>query len=364
MEKKRNGEIDLLRFVFSAIIVIHHFTFSYNFSIFKQGYIGVEFFFLLSGYLMAKSANKLITQNNKLTSLEIANSSWSFIAKKIKSFYIYYVAAIIIQVIVKNILMHHDNAITLVSNFLRSIPTFTLTFMGFNNKSPYLYVGSTWYLSAMIIAMFILFPLLLRNFEYSSKLIFPALSMFAIGYLYTTNNSIANWQGWSGICFNGILRALGEISLGASLYVLSNWLRDKYGAKNNKLVKIWFTVIKWFCFAVVFSFAIGLWSTGAFNLHAYLFCAIGIVISFSGITYCIPESKLSNYLGKISLPIYIFHSIVKYYIVEFIKPESVSLKVFILMAVFSIIISVILMYIVDLIKIVVKIIYKKVSISK
>lgn len=352
MTKKRNGEIDLLRFLFSVIIVLHHFTFSYDLNICKQGYIGVEFFFLVSGYLMAKSAKKIILQKNKLESSEIANLSWSFITKKIKSFYVYYVGAIFLQIIIRNFIIQHDSLVSLISSFLRSIPTFTLTFMGFNNNSVSLYVGSTWYLSAMIIAIFILFPLLLKNFEGFSKLFFPVFSMFIMGYLYTTNKSIANWQGWSGLCFNGVLRALGEISLGASLFVLADWLKERYGTASDKnaVVKTGFTVLKWFCFAVVLSFAFGLWSTGSFNLHAYLFCACGIVLSFSGITYCIPESKLSNYLGKISLPIYIFHSIIKYAIVEFTGIESVSHGMFIAMSVFSIVASVGMMYIIDCIK--------------
>lgn len=42
---KKNGEIELLRFVFAMIIVIFHFEFNYKFGIFTQGRIGVEFFF-------------------------------------------------------------------------------------------------------------------------------------------------------------------------------------------------------------------------------------------------------------------------------------------------------------------------------
>ena len=98
MTKKRNGEIDLLRFIFSSMIVIHHYNASFNFNILENGYIAVEFFFLLSGYLMAQSAYKITSKKDKLESSEIADSTWSFIIKKVKAFYPYYAFAVILQV--------------------------------------------------------------------------------------------------------------------------------------------------------------------------------------------------------------------------------------------------------------------------
>ncbi len=349
MAKKRNGEIDLLRFIFSVIIVIHHYNASFDFNILKNGYIAVEFFFLLSGYLMAQSAYKITSRKDKLEPSEIADLSWSFIIKKVKAFYPYYAFAVIFQVIVRNIFINQDSIKTLANNFLRSLPTFTLTFLGFNNNSKTLHVGSTWYLSAMIIAMFILFPFLLKNFHVSSKLFFPAMSMFVLGYLYQTYGTLANWGTWSGLCFNGVLRAVGEISFGASMFVLVDWLKKKYGniSDKNKLVKLFFTGIKLFSLAVVFLFCVRPISK-SFNLHAYFFCAIVIAISFSGLSYCIPGNKFTNYLGKISLPIYIFHSIVRYSIAESLEsPDVITLKWFVIMSVGTVIICVVLMYVAD-----------------
>ncbi len=351
MAKKRNGEIDLLRFIFSVMIVIHHYNASFNFNILHNGYIAVEFFFLLSGYLMAQSAYKITSQKKQLEPSEIADLSWSFIIKKVKAFYPYYAFAVIFQVIVRNIMVNHENIDSLVSGFLRSIPTFTLTFLGFNNNSKTLHVGSTWYLSAMIIAMFILFPFLLKNFHISSKLFFPAMSMFVMGYLYETYKTIANWGTWSGLCFNGVLRAVGEIAFGASMFVLADWLKKKYGdiSDRNKLVRLFFTAVKLFSLGVVFLFALGLPIKG-FNLHAYFFCAVVITISFSGLSYCIPGNRFTNYLGKISLPIYIFHSIIRYSIAESLEsPDVVTLKWFVIMSVGTVIICVVLMYVADFI---------------
>ena len=56
--KKRNGEIDILRAVFAIIILIYHSHIIYlkSANYFIRGYLGVEFFFLVSGYYLAKNA--------------------------------------------------------------------------------------------------------------------------------------------------------------------------------------------------------------------------------------------------------------------------------------------------------------------
>ncbi|MBQ9861374.1 MAG: acyltransferase [Clostridia bacterium] len=65
---KSVGEMEFLRFVFSIIIVLHH---SRNFvgnksSLFLNGAFAVEFFFILSGFLMMKSIRKIQTDSQNL----------------------------------------------------------------------------------------------------------------------------------------------------------------------------------------------------------------------------------------------------------------------------------------------------------
>lgn len=59
---KRNGIISLWKFIFAIVIVFFHGVFFYSGKpdnvFFRGGYIGVEFFFLVSGYFFAKSVLK------------------------------------------------------------------------------------------------------------------------------------------------------------------------------------------------------------------------------------------------------------------------------------------------------------------
>ena len=76
---KRVGEMEFLRFIFSIIIVFHH---SRNFignetSLFLNGAFAVEFFFILSGFLMMKSISRM---NDKYENLGM--ETVQFIKKK------------------------------------------------------------------------------------------------------------------------------------------------------------------------------------------------------------------------------------------------------------------------------------------
>ena len=74
----KNGEIELLRLIFCISVVFTHLNSFFNIGVFSRGTFGVEFFFLVSGYFMAKSAEKVV--DNKYT----YNTIW-FIFKKIRS---------------------------------------------------------------------------------------------------------------------------------------------------------------------------------------------------------------------------------------------------------------------------------------
>lgn len=67
--KRRNGEIDILRAVFAIIILIYHYHEIYQRSAnyFTRGYLGVEFFFLVSGYYLAWNAQRRNTNVTNAT---------------------------------------------------------------------------------------------------------------------------------------------------------------------------------------------------------------------------------------------------------------------------------------------------------
>ena len=94
---KRNGKIDLLRFVFClGVIILHIEGVLYDgmkswglFSMGHRGYIGVEFFFLVSGWLMAK---KLASLDHTPCDLEtLGGETYRFLWNKLRPIIPYHI---------------------------------------------------------------------------------------------------------------------------------------------------------------------------------------------------------------------------------------------------------------------------------
>ena len=351
MVSKRNGEIDLLRFVFALLVTFCHFDVIFHIGFFTNGYIGVEFFFLVSGYLMASHASRAHTDGMELGL--VADETWHFLLKKVRTFYPYYLSVVLLQVVIRDILVNHYSITKIGHGILQSIPTFSLTFMALNESSVSLYVGNTWFLSAMLIAILLLYPLLLRHYKFSVKIVFPALTLFVLGYLFGTTNTIAYTRDWLGFAYFGVLRALAEMALGGSIFQLSIMMgmrRPHILYSEKVFTKVSITLFKLFCYGVVIAFAWGSIFGGkfeeSFSLHALLFCSLGILLSFSNVGYCVADCKITRYLGKISLPIFIYHGFIRWTVWDYIG-HSISAKLFAFLIVMSIIVSVLLMYLTD-----------------
>lgn len=346
--KRQNGEINFLRFLFAIIVMILHFEDNYDFKVFECGYISVEFYFMVSGYLMAMHVKRM--QNRNLTSAEIASETWRFTGKKIKSFYSYYFVSIILWLVILQIILRGASAEKTLNYVLRGMPQLMLNFMGICHDYTGLYVANSWYLSAMVIALFILYPILLKKFELSSKVIFPIITTFLLAYLYKTQNSICATFEWNGFFYTGLLRAIAEIALGASLFSFVEFLTTKFkwlfGSKKA-VAKLFLTAIKVLCYGITIIHAYGFTFGGAFSIHALFYLAIAVSLSFAEGGYMIPDNKITRYLGKISLPIYIFHGIFRYVARTLTGVVTIPTREVIIMLVSTFIISVLLMYITD-----------------
>lgn len=345
MERKRIGEIDCLRFLFAATILIHHFNAVFPANLLGNGYIGVEFFFLISGFLMAQHVGRIT--RSSMTSTQIANSTWTYIIRKIGSFYPYYFLALMLRLILFYVIIDYQGLREIASVLLQSIPTFTLTVFGLNFGCPFLYDSTFWYLSVMIISMFILYPMILKDRDTACKLLLPIISLFLLGYLYKTYGFVSPFADWTGFCYVGILRGIAQIALGASLSVLSDWLihnQPRYLYSRSVFVRICLTLVKLGCYGIVFLFAQGL---PIENIHVLLFLSIGILLSFSGIGYTIPDHRITRYLGKISLPIYIFHGLMRDAASKTLTSVMPSTSLVLVLSGASLILCVILMYLTD-----------------
>ena len=134
---KRNHSLDLLKLFFMLIIVIHHLG-SWS-DYLMNGYICVEFFFMVSGYLVMKKIN-----NNIFSIVDIMK-------KRLLRLYPHYLLSFIVMFMSVNI---YRNGRIDIQQFFSSIPEILLiqNIGVFNGGLNY----PCWYLSVMLFSTLII----------------------------------------------------------------------------------------------------------------------------------------------------------------------------------------------------------------
>lgn len=317
---KRNGKIELLRFLFAVAIVLYHCQkhyldvdkSSFHMAFFSCGYIGVEFFFLVAGFLMAKSIYKRTVIQDFDLGLETVQFTW----RKIKAILPWHFTAFGIMFLAKVILDNYSLRDTL-SYFLKTIPNlflFSKTGFNFGNLN-----RVEWYITCMIFAMLILYPLCRKYYSMFVHVIAPVGGMFLLGYLAQNFGTFTDSSRWNGLMFTCMIRAIAEIALGATAFEISRVIGEKkFTATERKLLTVGEVCGYLFIFAYVMSTM-----NRKYEIFAVLVLIISIALTFSGQVYgnALFNNKLCYFLGKASLPIYLSQVLpldfVKEYLVQY-----------------------------------------------
>lgn len=308
---KRNGKVDFLRFVFSIIVMLFHIRGKYHIKIlydgfitltfFNRGNLGVEFFFVLSGFLMARSVFHANQQNRELS---VARSTTQFIKRKFIPLMPMNIAATGILFIISCVL-GNLSFIPALEKLLRAIPgLFFIQISGVASTTlnPY-----TWFLSAMLFSYLILYPLIYKNYSVFVRIIAPLVSLLLLGYLSHTYGSLGGAAVWTPICRKALLRAIGEIALGAVCFEIYRLLSQR---TFSKLAKMSVTIIEIACFA----FAILLCTIKRpvdLDIYVLGFMCVGLICAFTQEAYGSRffQHRFFGYLGKLSLSLFLVHRI-------------------------------------------------------
>ena len=340
--KKHNGIIGLWKFLFCIMIILHHgkdFNYENSRRLFVGGNIAVEFFFIVSGFLMAKSAlNKKDFDKDNL-----GKETFNFILKKIKSFLPYTITAGIILLIINNIF----ESISIRNNILSMLDIFLIEMTGIKIR---ILNGPLWYISSMLICMAILYPLI-RKYKYNYIYIFLPLSVLLImGYSNHLFNNLKGIHEWVGFTYRGNLRAFADLSIGIFIYAIYENLKNIEFTFIGKLV---LTIIEIIGF--IFPFIIGNFvkNPSQFDIIVIILLSISILIAFSEKTleYNIMNNKIIKYLEKLSISMYIFHYPIGKTMLytKYFKKFTYIQNLFFFI-IFTFFVSVILTYIINILK--------------
>lgn len=308
-DNKRNGKIELMRFVFAIVIFFFHTsaddmidgmnTGSDIFSFFRHGNMGVEFFFLVSGYLLASSAYRLKNDNS------LSKNTFVFTYKKLTGFVGFHFIACIIAEISWFVLNKPKDAHSFWQEFTLTLPTFFLI-----QKTGMKAIDPTvveWYLSVLIVCSFVLFALVLRYKHNFTRIAAPVLGVMLAGAL---SRSTGNISGVFDFVLNdsvskAMVRGFSEMCLGVFAYEVVQFTKN---VDVSRKAKILWTAVEFASYLAVMYYVVSKESE-SYETYALYALFVGVTLSFSDITLL--GEKFQNEfvytLGKLSLPIYLAH---------------------------------------------------------
>lgn len=335
---KRNGKVEVLRFIFAILIVFFHAQKHYlyvdesrlNLAFCKRGYIGVEFFFLIAGFFMAKSIYKRthdaqgnwIFLNEETYDLGVETIQYTW--RKVKAIFPWHIVSFAIMFMV--CMYTQEEGYSLRKFCLRlyeCIPNiFLFSKMGFNwgnlNRVE-------WYICCMIFAIMILYLICRRYYSMFVHVIAPVGGLFLLGYIIENYGTVTGSSNWNGFVYICMLRAIAEIALGTVTFEIARVISQRDYSKYQRM-GLTFLEAGSFIFVLLF-----IMSTMEKKYEIYAIFAIMILISviLSEQVYGndLFDNKISYFLGKASLPIYLSQvlplDIVGKYMIEYSAKEKI-----------------------------------------
>lgn len=301
VNEERNNAIEFWRFIMIGFVCLLHFNEDYikNHGTFAGGYLGVDFFFILSGYLLIKSYNK------KNSGEKPGKQAVKYLLHRIKTLYPHYIFTFCTIVIYKAII--YMWGIKDVINYIWKCrwELFMLHNIGLPKVTKS--VRSVWYISVLIVVSYFVYYLVAKNKEQFQYFICPISVLLIYVYIANTYGSLSMQGKYSYFINGGLLRGFAGMCLGSICYQITNTIK-KYNLTN--ISKILLNFIEIISIVIIFFVM-----KKGFDLNDFTiliaFTAL-ISITSANITFItrIINNKFSNFLGRLSYPIYLNHLLV------------------------------------------------------
>ena len=314
-EKSENYFIDFLRFVFSLCILCYHswlFSGEYGSGILNFGFLAVDFYFIVTGYLMINSLQK-----TKSIKAPILSKSFEFVFKKINRL----IPALIVTFIV-GLVFVYGRSVFLDYRLLLSNKIFPELFQLSILEFEISINGSWWYISAMIIVIAILCPFALKYDKYFSYYIAPLIVLFGLGIVNHFKININDPAGTTFFLRNGFYKALIFIPLGNIAYALTEVIGK---TSFSKFKRILLTILEFAIYTVL------LLNMQYYFIETFLSAILlmfNISLTFSNITYTknLFRHSICKKLGNYGLYIFLCNVSIRTYMLRNYMALNMSYK--------------------------------------
>ena len=192
--------------------------------------------------------------------------------------------------------------------------------------------GAMWYLSAMLLGMAILYPLLRTKRDLMTHLVCPLLALFLYGYLCQAEGHPRDPIVWLGLCYKGLVRAIAGLCTGVVICVAVRRLKRFSPSGLTKTGNALAIGAQLLCLLLTIRYMAEQEPSEYDYFYIFLLMLL-VLISFSGFGL---ESVLGNgqrlhllsaFLGKYSLSLYLGHLYFAQHVNELLPEELYSGKI-------------------------------------
>ena len=300
----RDYTVELWRFVFCIVVLGLHFFSKTSYSFFRAGYLGVEFFFLLSGfgiwqfYLKRMAGQKL---SDRLYQFGL------YIGSRLKRLYPFYFLSLLCMLLLRT-WQYHWSISDIISYLKTGWAEFLMLQCGpLGNE---VLISANWYVAAMFMGSILLLCLLMLTGRWGGLFICPVLSLSIYHYYFRLIRKIDVIYS-----YHAVLRALAGLSAGIFIGCLIWQLQEKvsqgklaFGINEKKrklLQKLVYGLANGILAAIVIYTNFGRRSAGDFVvITLFALCLFGLLL----VKKEIPQklSVVFQKLGAVTYPIYLF----------------------------------------------------------
>lgn len=295
----RNRAIEAWRFIVAIIICIYHMKYydpNLGYLPFRGGYLGNIFFFVLGGFLLMQHFERVTPPPPRGAEKCAAQYFW----KKYIQFFPHHCFSWLLIAGVR-IYCGMNTFKEIIRDGIWEFFLIQETGLGGQFR-----VNNTiWYLSAFLIASFLIYYLLLKNKEAFLYLIGPVSIFIILAYFYHDLGFLGYANQYRFPFCTGVWEAFAGLGYGCICYKIFEFIKKRKKLFKQAKIRIFTTLFELCGFGFFFYYCwYGITAKDFFIQFLLGFLIISIFTESSYITHLL-NNKLSFYLGKITFAIFL-----------------------------------------------------------